>query len=69
MGKHYFDSKFLELFDYRYEEVIKTLQEEYEEELYELIEQLIRTSISERGFMDQLKDLIIASGEIVEETT
>jgi hypothetical protein len=64
---HYYDKDFDHILEHHSEEIMAEHKERYSDDTFELIESLTRGNMNDATFCEKIKDLIIASAEIVYE--
>lgn len=66
--RYYYDAEFTHIIDYHQDDIIENIRKYYTDDVINLIESFLRYQISEREFVDRVKDYLIAAAELIYET-
>lgn len=65
--RYYYDTEFTHIIDCHQHDIMGKMKEFYVDDVMNLIESFVRYQISERDFVDMLKEYIIAAAELIYE--
>ena len=66
--RYYYEIDFIHIIDYHQDGIMENLKKEYADEIFSCIESLLGERISERDFVDHVKEYILCAAESVYET-